>query len=63
VPPTRSAHRVWPASFDLGRLPHFNADVEAEGDPESVRELKERIRAYDAVLIASPEYDYAIPGV
>ena len=64
----RAAHEVCPQgmaceSFDLGRIPHFNADVEAEGDPEPVRELKEKIRAYDAVLIASPEYDYAVPGV
>jgi len=26
-------------------------------------ELKEKIRQVDAVLIATPEYDYAIPGV
>ena len=28
-----------------------------------MRELKDKIRSYDAVLIASPEYDYAVPGV
>jgi chromate reductase, NAD(P)H dehydrogenase (quinone) len=28
-----------------------------------VRDLKEKIREADAVLIATPEYDYAIPGV
>jgi chromate reductase, NAD(P)H dehydrogenase (quinone) len=28
-----------------------------------VQELRENIRACDAVLIAIPEYDYAIPGV
>lgn len=50
-------------SFDLGRVPFFNQDVEDVGDPEPVRELKEKIRTHDAVLIASPEYDYAIPGV
>ena len=64
----RAAHEVCPEgmacdSFDLGRIPFFNADVEAAGDPEPVRELKEKIRSYDAVLIATPEYDYAIPGV
>ena len=66
----RAAHEVCPQdmaceSFDLGSIPFFNADVEASeaGDPEPVRELKEKVRAYDAVLIASPEYDYAIPGV
>jgi chromate reductase len=64
----RAAHEVCPQgmaceSFNLGRIPHFNADIEAEGDPEPVRELKEKIHAYDAVLIATPEYDYAVPGV
>jgi len=28
-----------------------------------VQELREKIRAYAAVLIATPEYDYAIPGL
>jgi chromate reductase len=51
-------------SFDrLGEIPFFNQDVEAEGDPAPVRDLKDEIRAADAVLIATPEYDYAIPGV
>jgi chromate reductase, NAD(P)H dehydrogenase (quinone) len=64
----RAAHEVCPQgvaceSFDLGRIPYFNADAEAERDPEPVRELKEKIRTYSAVLIASPECDYAIPGV
>jgi chromate reductase, NAD(P)H dehydrogenase (quinone) len=64
----RAAHEVCPEgmacdSFDLGRIPFFNADVEAKGDPEAVRELKEKIRTYNAVLMATPEYDYAIPGV
>ncbi len=49
--------------FDLGRMPFFNADVEAEGDPAPVAELKQKIQSADAVLIASPEYDYAVPGV
>lgn len=66
----RASHEACPQgmaceSFDLGRIPFFNADVEASetGEPEPVRELKDKIRAYDAVLIASPEYDYAVPGV
>jgi chromate reductase, NAD(P)H dehydrogenase (quinone) len=64
----RAAHEVAPEwmsceSFDLARIPYFNQDVEDEGIPEAVAELREKIRAYDAVLIATPEYDYAIPGV
>ncbi len=50
-------------TFDIGRLPHFNQDVEAEGDPPEVRELKERLRAADALLIATPEYNWSTPGV
>jgi chromate reductase len=64
----RAAHEVGPEwmsceSFDLGRIPYFNQDVEDEGNPEPVEELREKIRTHDAVLIATPEYDYAIPGV
>src|SRR4051812_16569114 len=50
-------------SFDPARIPYFNHDVEDQGNPEPVKELREKIRASDAVLIATPEYDYAVPGV
>jgi chromate reductase, NAD(P)H dehydrogenase (quinone) len=50
-------------SFDIGSLPHFDADVEADGDPEPVQEFKEAIRSADALLIATPEYQHGIPGV
>jgi chromate reductase len=64
----RAAHEVAPGwmsceSFDLGAIPYFNQDLEDRGNPEPVKELREKIRTYDAVLIATPEYDYAIPGV
>ncbi|HZR45315.1 MAG TPA: NADPH-dependent FMN reductase [Candidatus Manganitrophaceae bacterium] len=50
--------------FDrLAEIPPFNADVEAAGDPEPVAALKSAIRGADALLIASPEYNYGIPGV
>jgi NAD(P)H-dependent FMN reductase len=50
--------------FDgLGDLPHFNADLEASGAPESVRRWREALAASDAVLIASPEYGFSLPGV
>ena len=47
----------------LDEIPFFNQDVEDLGDPAPVREFKEKIRQADAVLIPTPEYDYAIPGV
>lgn len=48
---------------DLAQVPPYNGDVEAEGDPDPVQNLKARIRAADALLIATPEYNYNIPGV
>ena len=48
---------------DIGDLPLFNADVEALGDPDPVRRLKEAIGAADALLIATPEYNRCVPGV
>ncbi len=48
--------------FDLDGIPLFNQDL--EGQPtEAVKEFKSRIRAADAILIATPEYNYSIPGV
>ena len=49
--------------YKLEKIPFFNQDVEDKGDPAPVRDLKEKVREADAVLIATPEYDYAIPGV
>jgi chromate reductase, NAD(P)H dehydrogenase (quinone) len=52
------------AIFDrLGDVPLYNADVEARGDPEAVVALKNAIREADALLIATPEYNYGVPGV
>ena len=49
--------------FDIGSLPFFNEDVEAAGDPEAVRRFKDAISNANAVLIATPEYNGAVPGV
>ena len=48
--------------FDLEGLPLFNQDK--EGDPNvRVTEFKKAIRDADAILFATPEYNYSIPGV
>ena len=47
----------------LADIPPYNADVEAQGDPEPVSALKAAIRAADALLIVTPEYNYGVPGV
>ncbi len=48
--------------FDLDGIPPFNQDDEAH-PPERVALFKQRIRAADAILIVTPEYNYSIPGV
>jgi chromate reductase len=48
--------------FDLEGIPVFNQDLENQPN-EKVREFKAKIRAADAILIATPEYNYSIPGV
>jgi chromate reductase len=49
-------------SFDLEGIPPFNQDLENQ-PPQKVKEFKAKIRAADAILIVTPEYNYSIPGV
>jgi chromate reductase, NAD(P)H dehydrogenase (quinone) len=47
--------------FDISGLPLFNQDLEHD-PPQIVKDFKSKIRAADAILIATPEYNYSIPG-
>jgi len=47
----------------LREVPPYDADLELEETPVAVAELREAIRAADAVLVATPEYNHSIPGV
>jgi len=61
-----AARRFGPARFTEGdlRLPLYDGDLEAAGGvPAEVQRLAEAIRAADAVVIACPEYNKALPGV
>jgi chromate reductase len=45
-------------------IPLYDGDLEAaEGIPEAVKALEDRIAAADGLLLASPEYNNGIPGV
>lgn len=46
----------------LHGLPLFNQDEERATNAK-VAEFKQRIRSADAILIATPEYNYGLPGV
>lgn len=46
----------------LGEIPPYDADLEAAGTPPVVAELREAVRAADALLLATPEYNHSLPG-
>jgi chromate reductase len=48
--------------FELDGIPPFNQDEERKA-PQKVVDLKNRIRAADAILFSTPEYNYGMPGV
>jgi chromate reductase, NAD(P)H dehydrogenase (quinone) len=63
----RAAQALAPAEttidiFDLQGIPPFNQDEE-QPPPAPVADLKTRIRAADAILMVTPEYNYSIPRV
>jgi len=57
APPTVSVE-----VFDLEGIPLYNADYE-NSPPQRVVEFKNKIREADALLIATPEYNFSISGV
>lgn len=62
-----SAVSMFPENISAGSIdgiPLYNQDIEAEsGIPPAVEELKNKIAAADGLLIATPEYNNAMPGV
>jgi chromate reductase len=50
-------------SVEIGGLPFYDADLEAQGDPPAVAEFKSALAAADGILIATPEHNSGIPGV
>ena len=63
----RAAQKLMPPGatleiFELAGIPIYNQDEE-RNPPQKVVDFKARIRAADAILISSAEYNYSIPGV
>jgi chromate reductase, NAD(P)H dehydrogenase (quinone) len=64
----REARRLAPSGMTIDialirDIPLYDADVEARGFPYAVMGLREQVRRADALLIATPEYNFSIPGV
>ncbi|MBM3607382.1 MAG: NAD(P)H-dependent oxidoreductase [Alphaproteobacteria bacterium] len=61
----RAAQEVAPQGVtieiaELGDLPLYNDDIRENAYPESVMRLRRQIAEADAVLFATPEYNYAV---
>lgn len=48
--------------LDLDGIPGFNEDEE-QSFPSEARTFKAKVKAADAILIVTPEYNYSVPGV
>jgi len=48
--------------LEIDQLPFYNADYEAD-PPQAVRDFKQRLESFDAVLFVTPEYNRGVPGV
>ena len=64
----RAAVRLMPADSllevgSIAGIPLYNGDVEAQGIPAVVAQLKEAVVAAAGVLLVTPEYNNSIPGV
>jgi len=64
----REAVRLAPAGMaieiaSIREIPLYDADVEARGMPQAVTALSAKVKDADALLIATPEYNFSFPGV
>lgn len=48
---------------DIGALPLYDDDVREQGYPPVVQKLRDQVKAADAILFVTPEYNYSVPGV
>src|SRR6516164_5699689 len=52
----------WRQTELIGRLPHYNADLDGAEPPAVVTEWRAELDAADTVVFASPEYGMGMPG-
>jgi len=58
IPPTLHCEEA-----SITSIPLYDGDLEEVAFPESVIQLKDKIRKADGILFITPEYNYSIPGV
>lgn len=47
---------------DLDQLPHFRTEITDNNVPENVKELRNKIKKSDGIIVCAPEYVVSIPG-
>src|SRR5216683_6728554 len=47
---------------EIGQLPFFNQDLETDSSPAPWTAFRQRIKAADAVLFVTPEYNRSVPA-
>ncbi|MBS1790240.1 MAG: NAD(P)H-dependent oxidoreductase [Acidobacteria bacterium] len=47
----------------LHGIPLYDADLDAQGQPQAVLDLKARVMVSDGLLLSTPEYNHGVPGV
>lgn len=48
---------------EIGQLPFYNEDLETASPPAQWTAFRERIKAADAILFVTPEYNRSVPAV
>ncbi len=49
--------------IEIGHLPFYNQDFDAEGAPSGIDEFRQEITQQDAFIFLTPEYNRSIPAV
>lgn len=49
--------------IEIGQLPHYDEDLDADNPPEEWTEFRRQVKANDGVFFFTPEYNRSIPGV
>jgi chromate reductase len=50
-------------TVEIGQLPFFNQDLETGSSPAQWTAFRQRVKAADAVLFVTPEYNRSVPAV
>lgn len=48
---------------EIGQLQHYNQDLDTDSPPAEWAAFRARVKAADAVLFVTPEYNRSVPGV